>query len=82
MKLSVEDYNKLKTALDNIVNNHLHEILEHKAKKLGKDVDMRFRWDLLHASKFDVRYMYDYLNDNHIDTALTHYVKNNSLLNS
>jgi hypothetical protein len=36
--------------------------------------DMRFRWDCLHISRFDVSRLYAYLNDSHIDTALRHVV--------
>jgi hypothetical protein len=32
--------------------------------------DMRYRWDLLHFSGYNVRPLYQYLNDDHIDTAL------------
>lgn len=32
--------------------------------------DERFRWDLLHASRFNTRGLYAYANDSHIDTAL------------
>ena len=31
---------------------------------------MRYRWDILHASKHDMKYLYQYLDDSHIDTAL------------
>lgn len=31
---------------------------------------MRYRWDLLYRSKFSILHMYNYLNDDHIDTAL------------
>jgi hypothetical protein len=37
--------------------------------------DMRFRWDCLHISRFDVCSLYAYLNDSHIDTALKRIVK-------
>lgn len=37
--------------------------------------DMRFRWDCLHISRFDVCSFYAYLNDSHIDTALKRIVK-------
>ena len=30
----------------------------------------RFRWDVLHASGFNTRALYDYLDDAHIDAAL------------
>lgn len=38
-----------------------------------KDLDMRYRWDLYHATvKYDAwtKAVYEYANDNHIDTAL------------
>lgn len=36
-----------------------------------RDVNKRFRWDVLYASKVDCRPFYDAgLNDEHIDTAL------------
>jgi len=38
-----------------------------------KDLSKRFRWDLFHAAggtKFACDTLYDYLNDDHIDTAL------------
>ncbi len=38
--------------------------------ELCKDLDKRYRWDLLHASRFPVTNLYSYMNDTHIDTAL------------
>lgn len=35
-----------------------------------KDFEKRFRWDLLRASKFDLKSVYEYAYDDHIDTAL------------
>jgi len=35
-----------------------------------KDIDMRLRWDLFHATKHGTRELYTYLNDTHIDSAL------------
>lgn len=32
--------------------------------------DMRYRWDLLHASKYPTKHLYEYLTDSHIDSAL------------
>ena len=36
----------------------------------AKDLDMRYRWDLLRASRFPTTSLYSYLDDTHIDTAL------------
>ena len=36
----------------------------------AKDLDMRYRWDLLHMSRFPTTSLYRYLDDTHIDTAL------------
>lgn len=58
MRMSKELYREL----DNAVRPFLH---------LNSANTMRHRWDMLWASKFDVRKFYDAgLNDDHIDTAL------------
>ena len=43
----------------------------------SNDINMRLRWDLFHCIEQDTKRrmmddMYEYLNDNHIDTALKH----------
>ena len=81
MKIKQADYDKLKEALDGFIDNNLDKIKAHKALKLGKDIDMRFRWDLLNGSGFLNTCRLDYLNDSHIDTALKHYVDNREDLN-
>ena len=35
-----------------------------------RDLDMRYRWDLVYAAQLNVKPLYVYLNDDHIDTAL------------
>jgi len=83
MKIKQADYDKLKAALDTFIETiGIETIKAHKAKKLGKDVDMRFRWDLLNGSGFNVCQFYGYLNDTHIDTALKHYVDGRKDLNT
>ena len=59
------------------------KIIAHKKLGLGKDKDMRFRWDLFSFSGIrlgdgkgmsgDID-LYAYMNDLHIDTALKAYV--------
>jgi len=75
MKIKQADYNKMAAALDDFITViGIEKIKEYRAQKLGKDTDMRFRWDLLNGSKFNICPFYSYLNDNHIDTALKHYI--------
>ena len=56
-------------------------IEEYESKLIGKDHQMRCRWDILWYSKkhlshdFVCGQLYKYLNDNHIDSALRKIVK-------
>ena len=75
MKMTLEHYNQVKAAIASIPRELA---LEHKSKELGKDKDMRFRWDLFIAAKlstFASDELYQYLNDDHIDTALKSVIK-------
>lgn len=75
MKIKPEHYDIIKQAIDALPKD---QVAQHKAKELGKDKAMRFRWDLFHAarlSRFASDELYRYLNDNHIDTALKSIVK-------
>ena len=38
--------------------------------ELCRDLDKRYRWDLLHESGYRIVSLYDYLDDRHIDSAL------------
>jgi hypothetical protein len=67
MKIKQEDYNNLKAA---IKKSHLFNP-EHKQKYENEGfTDERYRWDCLWTSKYNFNYLYKYLNDSHIDTAL------------
>ena len=73
MKMKKEDYQYLKSRLEHLIE----KIQSHRewiiAEGKAKDVEMRLRWDLLHAAKIDdfiIDTLYPYLNDTHIDTAL------------
>ena len=75
MKMTKEHYNRIKTAIASIPRELA---LEHKSKELGKDKAMRFRWDMFIAAKlstFASDELYQYLNDDHIDTALKSVIK-------
>ena len=73
--MTIEHYNQVKAAIASIPRDLA---LEHKSKGLGKDKAMRFRWDLFIAaelSTFASDELYQYLNDDHIDTALKSVIK-------
>ena len=90
MKISDNDYDKLKKFLDHGIEQiGIKKLLEHKNKHLGKDINKRFRWDIFRLSNIKIGdgkgiqgdiNLYSYMNDEHIDTALKHYVSNNDLL--
>ena len=78
MKITEQDKKRLFSLLDaRLAEIGVEKIKSHRANRLGKDIEMRFRWDLLNASKIDLTSLglYDYLHDSHIDTALKQYVE-------
>lgn len=74
MKITVEHFNALKT----MIAEHgapLEKIDLAKATYTGKNWPMRQRWDLLYSVPYVMRVtwfneVYQYANDEHIDTAL------------
>lgn len=84
MKIQPEHYKTLVNALKAVKAAHPKiSPQSYAANKIGKDTAKRFRWDALHAAKFDVEkgrswvndVLYKYMDDNHIDTALKKAVK-------
>ena len=88
MKIKNEDLVILRNAiapLDTPERRELYRAGKFSKSELCKDKDMRYRWDLLYASRLkigdgigiqgDVN-LYAYLNDSHIDTALRSLVAN------
>ncbi len=86
MKMTKSDYSALKTAVEATVKIHGAEKIKAHRELLNaddrvKDLDMRYRWDILSMSFsgplrrdfFDRAY--SYLTDAHIDTALKSIVK-------
>jgi hypothetical protein len=70
MKIRIEHYQEMKTAIAALPRE---KVLEHKALELGNDKQKRFLWDLFSAAKLYILAsdcLYDYLNDDHIETAL------------
>lgn len=93
LKIKPEDRKKLELYLDNYVNKVGREKLAEYKERLKsdskvKDIEERFRWDLLYNSGIrigdgkgmsgDIE-LYSYMNDNHIDSVLKDYVRKNNL---
>ena len=85
MKMMTGDYAALETEIRTVEDRNGIEKLAEYRRNLTKDdrvkdVDKRYRWDLLWAIDQERRYplldgLYRYLNDSHIDTALRRIVK-------
>jgi hypothetical protein len=78
MKIKKEHYNHILTEIGKIDVN----LLQHHKKTLEndprvKDIEKRFRWDLLFAanSLWVCDNLYSYMDDSHIDTALKSIVR-------
>lgn len=73
MKITKQDYNKLKKAILSIDPDILATL-----KNMSRN-DTQHRWNVYHfvnaPPTFLFRYLHEYLNDNHIDTALRTIIK-------
>jgi hypothetical protein len=67
MKMSAIDFGELKKAVLEVLDENPD--MEKEYAKLGLS-PKRYRWDALWLSGVEVTKYYDYLNDDHIDTAL------------
>jgi hypothetical protein len=68
MKMKPEDYARMEESVQSVLSAQPSITLQtYLAQGLSA---MRFRWDALNASRFDICALYSYLNDTHIDTAL------------
>jgi hypothetical protein len=74
MKIKTEHYKEMLDVLSKVdkdaARKHKKEL---KKDARVKDIEKRFRWDLLYAAKLSpwiCDNLYPYLNDSHIDTAL------------
>lgn len=83
-----EHYQILKQAFINYIEKHGTACIQDYKQYLltegkAKDIHKRLRWDVLYATKIKISSarntpdlpLYDYLNDNHIDTALKQIMK-------
>ena len=70
MKIHRQDLLALQAAIDRRFNASDRAAIHDRYRARGLS-DQRFRWDMLHASGFDIQPLYKAgLNDSHIDTAL------------
>jgi hypothetical protein len=71
VKIRPVDYAEMCAAVARVIAQHPDAQRQYKDAGLS---DRRFRWDVLHASKYDICRLYSNecggLNDTHIDTAL------------
>jgi hypothetical protein len=67
-KMRVDDYNALRAAIEGQLAKWPADA--HSQYEAAGLSPRRFRWDLLHASKFPIMPLYAYLNDANVDTAL------------
>lgn len=75
MKIKPEHYDHMKSEIAKVFDRQKHE--DHTKFVINegrsKDVDMRVRWDwsyYANLSPFISKEVYEYANDNHVDTAL------------
>jgi hypothetical protein len=65
MKMAKDDFRALRMAVLRVAGASIASIYRDAGKSHA-----RYRWDCLWRSGFDTRPLHDYLNDDHIDTAL------------
>jgi hypothetical protein len=76
MKVTQEHYGLIKERIDQaIIVIGIDMVKEHRAKKLGDDIELRFRWDLYHAANCQGIEELRQYSDAHIDTAIKQYIK-------
>ena len=77
MKITPQDLDAMREAispLDTQDRRARYQAGAFPRADLTKDVDKRYRWDLLHESGYRIVDLYDYMDDTHIDTALRNLV--------
>ena len=87
MKITTEDFNKLKEAIEKVdtpENRQLYISGKFSRSDNVKDLNLRYRWDMLHLCKLRIGDgigtkgdldLYSYMNDTHVDTALKAIIK-------
>ena len=73
MKMTITDYQELKKAIDQVIENNPQALELYRKNNLS---NMRYRWDLFNSINTNLNNFYysrklsEYLTDNMIDTAL------------
>jgi len=67
MKMQAGDFENLRAAINAARSASEYSLDDYTVAGLS---EARYGWDLLWASKFDIRPLYNYLSDRHIETAL------------
>lgn len=79
MKMSKPLFDTMNKAVTEFVHSNLEAVRTHRALELGKDIHVRFAWDILWASKIHLslrdRLNTEELNDSHIQTAIMTIIK-------
>nr|WP_258559843.1 hypothetical protein [Comamonas testosteroni] len=87
LKITAEDLQTLKNfivPLDTQERRKAYREGDFPRAELCKDVDKRYRWDLLHLSRIKIGdgvgvqgnvNLYSYMDDSHIDSALRSFIK-------
>lgn len=78
LKMSPENVERIRAAiapLDTPERRDAYLRGDFKNADKCKDLDMRYRWDLLYAGKLDLYALFKELNDSHIDAALRQIVQ-------
>lgn len=72
MKMTKKDFTALSVIIKDTITDNPDMAKQYKKLNLS---DKRYRWDLLYLSGVEITKYYDYLNDDHIDTALRKIVR-------
>lgn len=67
MKMKKEHYEQIKTAMEKVMAREPDSKEKYKKANLSKT---RYAWDAFHITCFSSNVLYEYLNDDHITTAL------------
>lgn len=67
MKMKEQDFEALKAAIEEV--DQQCPSAREEYRNLGQP-HMRYRWDMLRATRYPTNPLYEYLNDANIDTAL------------
>ena len=75
MKMKTEDFNEIQKAINEVLIANPDCVERYNNGKFPrsekvKDLQVRFNWDLLYCSTFDITSLSHYLNGDHVETAL------------